>query len=72
MKNENLNVWWNPEDVDKAPKVFVGIKANGNMMLRHDSYDLVLFLTQAEADNLAFQLGATLQDIDIARKETKK
>ena len=72
MENETINVWWNPTEEAKDPRVFVGIKARGNMMLRHDGYDLVLFLTRGEADNLSFQLGATLQDIDISRKETEK
>ena len=72
MSNDAINVWWNPEDTEKDPRIFVGIKARGNMMLRHDSYDLVLFLTEAEADELSFKLGSILQDVERARKETKK
>lgn len=70
----DIQTWYNPEDIGqrKDPRIFVGIKARGNMMLRHDGYDLVLFLTQEEADSLSFQIGSILQDIDLMRKEVGK
>ena len=68
----DIQVWYNPEDIEKDIRIFVSIKARGNIMLRHEGYDLVLFLTQEEADELSFKLGSTLQDIDITRKEVEK
>ena len=74
MTSDAINIWYNPEDIQrgKDTRIFVGIKARGNMMLRHDGYDLILFLTQTEADSLSFQLGNTLQEIEITKKEAGK
>lgn len=65
---DNINVWYHKEE-GKEPRIFVAIRASGNIMLRRDGYDIVFFLTYHEADNLIFLLKANLQD--IKEKKTK-
>ena len=60
--SDNINVWYHKEN-DKEPRIFVAIRASGNIMLRPDGYDIVFFLTYHEADNLIFLLKSNLQDI---------
>ena len=65
-------VSWDKEDSkSKEPVMLTLENFHGQVWTNVVNNQLLLFLSESDADKIAFQLGATLQDIDITRKGDK-
>ena len=69
-----IEVWFDAEQVKEGnePKIYLSVETiRGNMVLTENGYKLSLFLTTAQADNLAFAINCNLQEIELLKKERK-
>jgi len=71
---DKICAWYNQEELTEStkPTLYVwlcGIK--GSLSLAPSGWELTLFLSELEADNLAFAINSNLQNMALARKDLK-